>query len=156
MLVTAAPTLACAGLGALHGSVRDSATAAAVPDAVVTASSPSCTETVRTDQDGSFIIAGVPFGRYTITLSKSGYENTSLAIKIAGDRVATQADITMSRAIRVIAHVRDWHPYQLVSPNVTADKYVPLWLFASPFGSAFNLLPFVPGLTFGNAPRMMR
>ena len=154
MVAAAAPALACSGLGAIHGSVHDSETTAPVVNAVVIVSSPICTQTVQTDERGNFSVAGLPFGIYSIATTKSGYEKTSFDVRIAGDRVAANVAIILRQ--RTIKYIRLTEWPALLNPAETSDVYSPIWSygFLNITGSAFQFLPFVPGITFGFAPRM--
>jgi hypothetical protein len=147
-----------AGLGVIHGTVLDSATAAPIADALVTVTSPQEKQSVKTDQLGGFVLGGLELGSYAIVVSKKGYDTTSTEVNAGGDRVATIVTIMMPRTLRAIKSVmlRDWPA--LVNPYTTADVYVSPWSHTDVnlFKAPFYLLPFVPGLTFGSALRMMR
>lgn len=144
------------GSGVLCGTVRDSATNEPIADAFVTVASLQGDQSVKTDQAGRFAFINLVFGRYVLTVSKKGYDRTSIGVDVVGDVGATVVAIAMSKPLRTIVMVRDWPP--LVNPYETADVYIPPWshYYVNPFNSAFQLLWMVPGLTFGSAPRMMR
>lgn len=156
MIALLAPAHA-ATLGAIDGLVQDSATAAPVTDALVSASSPYFQRSSKTDQAGRFSFSGLSTGTCTIVISKAGYEKASIEVAVVGDRAAIGVMVVLRPTLRFInVTMRDW-PTLFFNPHA-ADVYVPPWGHAevNVFNSAFRLLPFVPGLTFGGAPRMMR
>jgi len=144
-------------VGALDGTVRDSATAVPVANAAVTATSAGCKVTVSTDQAGRFAFVGLAVGKYTLIISKPGYRSVFVVVNITSGRSSTNVTIDLQKSLRtVIVEFRHWPG--LVNPGKVPDVYVPLLGIprVNVFDSVFGLLPFVPGLTFGSAPRMMR
>ncbi|HJU40415.1 MAG TPA: carboxypeptidase-like regulatory domain-containing protein [Tahibacter sp.] len=63
------------GTGAIFGTVVDTSTKKPVPDAVVTATSPSLQgeQTVVTDSNGGYRIPDLPPGAYTLRIEADGY-----------------------------------------------------------------------------------
>lgn len=73
MIALTAPSIAHApAMGAIDGTVRDAATQAPIPDAVVTATSPREKQSIRTDQAGRFFFIGLQYESYTIMVSRQG------------------------------------------------------------------------------------
>ncbi len=146
------------GLGVIHGAVRDFETGKPVSGAVVSIVAGDSKRTSKTDEAGAFSFTGLPLGTYGIEASRAGYQNVSLEIDVTEDRAALAVTINMYRLPKFVVHLTDRYPWDLVYPSRTADIYVPVFGFSgmNVFDSAFQALFFVPGLTFGNAPRMMR
>jgi len=71
----AATALAQGGSGTIEGTVVDAATKKPLPDAAVTATSPSLQgeQTVVTDAQGNYGIPGLPPGVYTLRIEADGY-----------------------------------------------------------------------------------
>jgi hypothetical protein len=74
LLITPA-TLRAQGSSAWIGSVHDAATGEPVPNALVTATSPSLqrAQSIWTDSSGEYRIAGLPPGQYTLRVEKKGF-----------------------------------------------------------------------------------
>jgi hypothetical protein len=105
--------LACAFPGAAQqaavlGIVRDTTSTRPLIGAVVTLRGDNAQRTTRTDERGEFAIYRVPFGTYTVTVQRLGYEPAQRAITVVTDleplafalsRV-TQLDTVRVRAAR--------------------------------------------------------
>ncbi len=89
------------GQGSLRGQVLDPS-GAAVPRATVTVTGASrVAKTARSDNDGTYAIAGLPPGQYTIRATAAGFsawERT--AVDLPGERAST-LDITLSLATAI-------------------------------------------------------
>ncbi|HEY6325382.1 MAG TPA: TonB-dependent receptor, partial [Candidatus Cybelea sp.] len=109
--------------GGLTGTVVDADTAAPIAGAQVTASSPSQSVTVNTDAAGHFSFLTLGPDTYTVTVSKSGYQNTSVPGQIVfADTVQTVA-VRMPKALKTIARVSAQAAGALVKSGTTADVY---------------------------------
>ena len=85
--------LAVPVFGATYGTIKvnvTDSTGAALPGATVEASSPTLigTRTEVTDSTGTAIIAGVPPGRYTVTVTLSGMQSRSSTVNVSADKTA--------------------------------------------------------------------
>jgi len=117
-------TWALAGVtGGLSGTVVDADTSAPVAGAQVTATSPSQATTATTDAAGHFAFLTLAPDTYTVSVSKAGFQETSVPGQVVfADTVQTVA-VRLPRALRTIAHVAATAPGALVKSGTTADVY---------------------------------
>ncbi|HEY1868062.1 MAG TPA: TonB-dependent receptor, partial [Candidatus Cybelea sp.] len=109
--------------GGLTGTVVDAETSAPIAGAQVTASSPSQTATSTTDAGGHFGFLTLAPDTYTVSVKKSGYQDTSVPGQtVFADTVQTVA-LRMPKALRTIAHVASAAGGALVKSGTTADVY---------------------------------
>lgn len=79
--------------GDIKGAVRSASSGSPVADATVSTSPP--TQSVSTEEDGTFALSGVEAGNYTVTAEKRGFENKTVSVQV--DRGETsQAAIRLS------------------------------------------------------------
>lgn len=81
--------------GTIRGTVRDAETQDPVVQANVTTSPP--TQSVLTGSDGRFELDGVEAGNYSITASKSGYDDRATSVRV-GESETTRAEILLQRS----------------------------------------------------------
>lgn len=151
-------TWALAGTtGGISGYVRDT-DGVAVADALVTANSPSERTSTTTDNSGHFVFLALAPDTYTISVTKSGYQDTSLAgTSVFADQVQTLA-ITLPKALKTIVSTRSQAANNLVKSGVGGDIYnvdpATMQKTAALGGggnldSAYSAIASVPGLVVG-------
>ncbi|HKU80618.1 MAG TPA: TonB-dependent receptor, partial [Candidatus Tumulicola sp.] len=109
--------------GTLRGRVVDAATNAPIVGASVSATSPSQTAATVTDASGSFSFLALAPDTYTLRVEKSGY---TPAVQAGASVFADQASafvISMTPALRTIAHVASRATGSLVRSGTTSDVY---------------------------------
>lgn len=79
-------TLGPTARGDIDGEVRDAETGEPIAQASISTSPP--TQSVLTDDDGSFNLTGVETGNYTIDISKTGYETAAVTVRVNENEVA--------------------------------------------------------------------
>lgn len=148
-------TRALAGVtGNIAGVVR-AANGAEIAGVQVRAVSPSMSRTATTDATGHFVMLALAPDTYTISLARSGYENSSYSgVAVFADQ--TQAvSFTMKKALRTIAHVAAVPASSLVNPGVGIDVYSvnsAQAAVAAPLGgpgnlnNAYSAMALVPGI----------
>ncbi len=109
--------------GGLTGTVLDAENAAPIAGAQVTASSPSQSVTVTTDAAGHFSFLTLGPDTYTVTVSKSGYQPTSVPGQVVFADTVQTVTVRMPRALKTIARVAAAAPGALVKSGTTADVY---------------------------------
>ncbi|MGA9945898.1 MAG: TonB-dependent receptor [Candidatus Cybelea sp.] len=108
--------------GSITGQVA-SPTKAPIAGARVLAVSPSQTATVTTDASGRFALLSLAPDTYTITVSKDGFETSSLTgVSIFADQLQT-IRVTLAPSLRTIAHVTARSSMDLVKSGTTSDVY---------------------------------
>ncbi|HET7815508.1 MAG TPA: TonB-dependent receptor [Candidatus Baltobacteraceae bacterium] len=117
-------TWALAGTtGGLSGTVVDTETSAPISGELVTAKSPSQTASATTDASGHFTFLSLAPDTYTVTASKTGYDDASVSgVVVFADTVQSVA-ITAHKALKTIANVRTVGTGNLVKSGTTADVY---------------------------------
>ena len=117
-------TWALAGTtGSINGTVTDITTGKAVPDATVTAVSPSQSATATTDAGGNFRFLTLAPDTYTVSATKAGYNSASQSgITVFADQSHTLT-LGISPSLRTIANVTARAAGNLVKPGTTADVY---------------------------------
>ena len=142
--------------GGIAGVVHDD-TGAPVAAATVTATSPSQVATTTTDAQGHFVFLVLQPDTYTLTVSKDGYQTTSVAGNTVFADQTQQVVLTAPRAVAVIYHAHV-SAAGLVKPGVGGDIYnvTPAGVqAASALGgggnleSAYSAIASVPGLVVG-------
>ena len=109
--------------GAVSGQVVDTTTNKPVPDATVTAISPSQSATVTTDGGGNFHFLTLAPDTYTISATKSGYNSASqTGVTVFADQTHTLT-LGITPSLRTIANVTARAAGNLVKPGTTADIY---------------------------------
>ena len=73
--------------GNIEGEILDSETSNGIPSVNITTT--PATNSILTDNNGSFVISEVPTGTYTINADKKGYESNSVSVKVAEDKTAS-------------------------------------------------------------------
>ena len=71
--------------GDIDGEVRDAETGEPIAQASISTSPP--TQSVLTDEDGSFKLTGVETGNYTIDISKDGYASKAVTVRVNENEV---------------------------------------------------------------------
>lgn len=99
IVLTAAVSLAAAQRSDLRGTVADSANGEKLPFATV-----SIAELKRgtvTTASGFYLLAGLPYGTYTVTVSALGYQTRTATVRIAGTEPVSKNFVLSSRPIEV-------------------------------------------------------
>ncbi|MBD5657322.1 MAG: carboxypeptidase regulatory-like domain-containing protein, partial [Candidatus Eremiobacteraeota bacterium] len=149
-------TMVLAGTtGQITGTAVDSSTNAPIAGAKVTVASPSQLATATTDSGGHFSFLSLIPDTYVVSISRQGYEDTSISgVTVAADNSRT-VNLTVGKALRTIGEVRTRAAGSLVKPGTTSDVYsidAPAQSKASVAGgggtqnSAFSALSTVPGV----------
>ena len=117
-------TWALAGTtGGLSGTVTDTDSGAPVANAKVTASSPSQTVSLQTDNGGHFLFISLIPDTYTVSIEKDGYDTASQSgLSIFADATQTYG-FKLHKALKTIAQVTSRSTGNLVKPGQTADVY---------------------------------
>ncbi|MBV9269511.1 MAG: TonB-dependent receptor [Candidatus Eremiobacteraeota bacterium] len=117
-------TWALAGTtGSLSGTVTDSDSGAPVANAKVTASSPSQTVSIQTDNGGHFLFISLIPDTYTVSIEKDGYDTASQSgLAIFADATQTYG-FKLHKSLKTIAQVTSRSAGNLVKPGQTADVY---------------------------------
>ncbi|HKE38145.1 MAG TPA: TonB-dependent receptor, partial [Candidatus Baltobacteraceae bacterium] len=117
-------TWALAGTtGGLSGVVVDADTSAPVAAVTVTASAPSGNATVTTDASGRFAFLTLAPDTYTVTASKTGYQQISEPGQIVFADTVQTVSVRLSKALKTIAHVTAASAGALVKSGTTTDVY---------------------------------
>ncbi|HET7815507.1 MAG TPA: carboxypeptidase regulatory-like domain-containing protein, partial [Candidatus Baltobacteraceae bacterium] len=116
-------TWALAGTtGGISGSVHGT-DGAAVSGAKVTVSSPSETTSTTTDAGGNFSFLALAPDSYTVSVTKTDYQDQSLpGVTVFADQVQTLA-ITLPKSLKTIVSVRSNSANNLVKSGTTSDVY---------------------------------
>jgi hypothetical protein len=144
--------------GVLIGRISDADTAAPIADALVTAASPTERETRRSDAKGFYSFIDLAPGIYYMTVQAAHYEPASVPGAVVHAGASLSLNLEMRKMLRTVV-IDCFCPQPLMLPARGADEYrikswnAPSFNFVDYAGS---LLWMAPGLTFGNAPRMMR
>ncbi|MGB6712099.1 MAG: TonB-dependent receptor [Candidatus Cybelea sp.] len=121
--LTSQQTVALAGVtGGLTGSVVDADTSAPAAGARVTVASPSQSTTVTTDATGHFFVLTLQPDAYTVTVSKTGYQPTSVPGQIVSADTMQSVTVRLRKALETIARTTT-AAATLVKPGTTADVY---------------------------------
>ncbi len=108
--------------GSITGLVV-STTKAPVAGVTIVAVSASQTATVTTDAAGRFGFLSLAPDTYTITVSKTGFETSSLTgVSVFADQLQT-IRVTLAPSLRTIAHVTARSSMDLVKSGTTSDVY---------------------------------
>ncbi|HET6275250.1 MAG TPA: TonB-dependent receptor [Candidatus Cybelea sp.] len=116
-------TWALAGVtGNIAGTVKDSS-GAPIAGVAIQAVAASGVQTSTTDAGGHFIILSLNPDTYTINLTKSGYQDISFpGVTVFADQTQ-QLALTMSKTLKVIAHVTSQAGAALVKSGISSDLY---------------------------------
>src|SRR5579862_6943345 len=109
--------------GGLNGTVVDAETSAPIAGAQVTATSPSQSSTTTTDAGGHFNFLTLAPDTYTVSVTKSGYQDTSVPGQTVFADTVQSVALRMPKALRTIAHVASTAGSALVKSGTTADVY---------------------------------
>ncbi len=109
--------------GGLTGTVVDADTSAPIAGANVTANSPSQSVTVTTDAAGHFSFLTLGPDTYTVTVSKSGYQPTSVPGQIVFADTVQTVTVRMPKTLKTIARVTSAAGGALIKSGTTADLY---------------------------------
>jgi hypothetical protein len=117
-------TWALAGTtGGLSGTVLDAGSGAPIAGAKVQISSPSNVSTGTTDAGGHFAFLTLPPDTYTVSVTKTGYQDLSVpGQSVFADTVQT-VTLRFSPSLRTIAHVAATAAGSLVKSGTTSDVY---------------------------------
>ncbi len=109
--------------GSITGLVVNTNTRAPIAGALVVAVSPSQTATVTTDAAGRFSLLSLAPETYTISVSKRGFETSSLTgISVFADQLQTLR-VMLAPSLQTIAHVTARSSMDLVKSGTTNDVY---------------------------------
>jgi outer membrane receptor protein involved in Fe transport len=117
-------TFARAGTtGGLSGTVLESGQKTPVPNAKVTATSPSQSTSTRTDGTGHFSFLSLAPDTYSVSVEKQGYDSASLTgINVFADQTQTLS-LNARRTLHEIGRVSSRAASDIVKPGTTADIY---------------------------------
>jgi hypothetical protein len=117
-------TWALAGTtGGLTGVVVDADTSAPIAGATVTASAPSQSVTATSDASGRFTFLTLAPDTYTVTVSKSGYQEVSQPGQIVFADTVQTVTVRLTKALKTIARVTAAGAGALVKSGTTSDVY---------------------------------
>ncbi len=124
-LGVASPAFAAGGqTGSLNGTLQDAATHVPVPNAHVTAASPSGRNTATTDSHGFFSIIGLPVDTYTISVEAPGYDTITLqGVTIQGDQTVNVGSVAISKRLAEIGRTRARSASSVFQRGQTVDSY---------------------------------
>jgi len=109
--------------GGLTGTIVDAETSAPIAGAQVTAASPSQTATVTTDAAGHFSFLTLGPDTYTVSVTKSGYQPTSVPGQVVFADTVQSVAVRMPKALKTIARVTSAAGGALVKSGTTSDIY---------------------------------
>lgn len=109
--------------GGLTGTVVDAETSAPIAGAQVTAASPSQTASVTTDAAGHFSFLTLGPDTYTVSVTKSGYQPTSVPGQVVFADTVQSVTVRMPKALKTIARVTSAAGGALVKSGTTSDIY---------------------------------
>ena len=86
--------------GQISGSITD-ANGGLVPGATITVTNKDTGEkrTVTTTADGNYVIANLPIGNYQLTITKSGFKETSVSNVVVNVSTSTRQDVALQTGI---------------------------------------------------------
>jgi len=110
--------------GGLRGRVVDQATGAGLAGAVVTATSPSQTQSTQSDASGNFSFLSLAPDTYVVSAELKGYDAASAAgVSVLADQVQSVGSFTLAKTLRTIGAIRSRSSSGLVRPGTTSDVY---------------------------------
>ena len=117
-------TWALAGTtGAITGQVVDSATRTGIPNAKVTAVSPSQTVSQFTDARGNYNFLSLSPDTYTVSVEKQGYDPyTQSGVTVFADQTAT-VNVPARKSLQTIGRVTTRAAADIVRPGAVTDVY---------------------------------
>ncbi len=122
MLPVCGPAIA-GTTGTITGTVVDATTRAPIPDARVTASSPSQVAHVTSDASGRFIFLSLGPDTYTISAERPGYTMVSVAgISVFADQ-SQSVPIALQKSLKEIARVQSRSSLSPVRSGTGTDVY---------------------------------
>jgi hypothetical protein len=109
--------------GQLRGRVNDGATKAPLAGVKVSIVSPSQSVTTVTDAQGAFSFISLAPDTYTVTLSKDGYDSSSVAgVTVVSDQTQT-FNFELTKTTKTLALIRVRAATGIVHPGTTSDVY---------------------------------
>ena len=124
LLMLGQVTWALAGTtGSINGTLTDKSTGKPVADAAITTSSPSQTETAKTDASGHFSFLSLAPDTYAVTAEKDGYAPVTLGgVTVFADQAQTLALLTQPQ-LKTIVRITSRAAGNLVKAGTTSDVY---------------------------------
>lgn len=118
------PAFAAGGqTGIIAGTVTD-ANGQPIPNATVSAASPTGSYHTTTGSNGTFTIVGVNVDTYTISIAAPGYDTYVLrGATVTGDQTLQVPAVTMTKTVQVIGRVGARSASGAFQPNQTVDSY---------------------------------
>ena len=140
-------------LGALRGHIRD-ATGALIPGANVDLKADNADRKLHTvsNEQGSFLINGIPFGKYTLEVSKAGFATKTLSLQMLMDAAPTLEIVLKVRSNASTVEVHDKSDQEMVAaqdssaPVTVSEKEITDQL---PGASRMSSLAFITETTPG-------
>jgi len=98
--------------GNIEGKILDSENSDGIPSVNITTT--PATNSILTDNNGSFVISEVPTGTYTINADKKGYESNSVSVKVSENKTASaqmylDEDADNNSSENLSAEVTSWN-----------------------------------------------
>lgn len=112
--------------GSIEGLVQDAKTNNPIANANVTTRPP--TQSVLTNEEGTFAIEGVPTSDYTVNVTKSGYKSRSVQIKVQENETTTvtilleRGDDFEANTDSLTARVTNWYNDRVNRDSTGADS----------------------------------
>ena len=123
LLFTCATPIFAGTTGGLHGRVTDVDTNQPIADATVSVTSPSQSESNRTDARGYYSFISLAPDTYTVTVKKDGYDTEQVpGITVISDQNRS-VDVHPHKALRTLGRVDIRGTQGLVRAGVTSDVY---------------------------------
>lgn len=137
--------------GSIQGTVKDT-TDAVIPGAKVTATSPSLIRPMEatTDNGGNYRFLTVPVGKYTVTVTQSGFKTVSKQeVDVQLGKTATiDFDLPAGNVSEVVNVTAGGETIDVTSSK-TATNITQNIIENTPKGRSFNsILPYAPGVIF--------
>jgi hypothetical protein len=108
--------------GGLTGRLIDAETSAPIAGARATVTSPSQSATVTTDATGHFFFLTLEPDTYTVTVSKSGYQPTSVPGQIVSADTVQSITVRLPKTLKTIARVTSAVAGALVKPDTRTAR----------------------------------
>ena len=109
--------------GGISGTVVDASSRAGIPNAKVTAVSPSQTASVYTDARGNFNFLSLSPDTFTISVEKQGYDSYSQSgVTVFADQTAV-VNVNARRSLQTIGRVAARAAADIVRPGAVTDVY---------------------------------
>ena len=109
--------------GGISGQVIDASTRTGIPNAKVTAVSPSQTASVYTDARGNYNFLSLGPDTYTVSIEKQGYDPyTQSGVTVFADQTAT-VNASARKSLQTIGRVTTRAAADVVRPGAVTDVY---------------------------------